>query len=425
MEDVDNWEETAAYVIYKDGSYTVAVNGDTGVEDSRNTDASTVIQYAIDAITTHGKIVIKVGAYELTTKITIPSNKMIAIHGEVGISEAYFSATDKGVVFTVPIGFNTNIFEIGDASGFVFIDLQDFTINGTNQTAGHGIQLKNAQESVIRHVEVKNCTSDGIFLTKGGDSFDCDVVLIDHCRCESNGNCGIYMNGGPYCFTRNCHLESNLIGIGVYYNQQFVFGNMCIGNRNGIELSVAALECAIIGNIVNLNEREGIRTVGSSRDIISSNISIANGTSATDPYGIRLYNSTDVIVEDNICTDTQGVKTQTHGVYEDGTSDYNIICHNNLRGNDTAGLSSVGANTKVESNLGYVTENSGASGVIADGGTIAHGLATTPTHAIITGSVAGEIVNVTGLGAANLTIAIKSNAGAAGTNQVIYWRAWV
>ena len=47
-EDIENFESTAKYVIYLDGTNYVAINGDTGAEDSRSTSAHTVIQYAID-----------------------------------------------------------------------------------------------------------------------------------------------------------------------------------------------------------------------------------------------------------------------------------------------------------------------------------------------------------------------------------------
>lgn len=70
-------------------------------------------------------------------------------------------------------------------------------------------------------------------------------------------------------------------------------------------------------------------------------------------------------------------------------------------------------------------ENRGAAAGVADGGTIAHGLTTTPTVVLVTPTVAGEMASVTAVGAANFTVAIKTHAGAAGTNQTIYWRAWV
>ncbi|WP_461369171.1 glycoside hydrolase family protein [Candidatus Darwinibacter acetoxidans] len=76
-------------------------------------------------------------------------------------------------------------------------------------------------------------------------------------------------------------------------------------------------------------------------------------------------------------------------------------------------------------NLGYVTENKGATTLPAGGGTIAHGCAATPTVATVSGSVAGEIVTVTSIDATNITVAIKKPDGGAGTAQTVYWRAEV
>lgn len=64
----------------------------------------------------------------------------------------------------------------------------------------------------------------------------------------------------------------------------------------------------------------------------------------------------------------------------------------------------------------------GATAAVADGGTITHGLGSTPTVVLATGSVAGEIVSVTALGATTFTVAIKLHDGTAGTSQTIYWQ---
>ncbi len=61
--------------------------------------------------------------------------------------------------------------------------------------------------------------------------------------------------------------------------------------------------------------------------------------------------------------------------------------------------------------------------VAIDGGTIAHGLPSTPIVVRATGSVAGEFVSVTAIGSSTFTVAIKTHAGAAGTSQTIYWQA--
>lgn len=67
---------------------------------------------------------------------------------------------------------------------------------------------------------------------------------------------------------------------------------------------------------------------------------------------------------------------------------------------------------------------SGAAASTADGGTINHGLSTTPTVVIATPRIASQMVSVTARGATNFTVAIKTDAGAAGTTQTIDWIAW-
>ncbi len=60
---------------------------------------------------------------------------------------------------------------------------------------------------------------------------------------------------------------------------------------------------------------------------------------------------------------------------------------------------------------------------IADGGTIAHGLGVKPPSATATGSVSGEVVYITAMSTTLLTVAIKTKAGAGGTQQAITWTA--
>jgi hypothetical protein len=66
---------------------------------------------------------------------------------------------------------------------------------------------------------------------------------------------------------------------------------------------------------------------------------------------------------------------------------------------------------------------SGATASVADGGTITHGVGSTPTSVICTPSVASEMCSVTAIGATNFTVALKKHDGTAGTSQTIYWMA--
>ena len=61
---------------------------------------------------------------------------------------------------------------------------------------------------------------------------------------------------------------------------------------------------------------------------------------------------------------------------------------------------------------------------VADGGTVTHNLATTPIGVIVTGSITGQTVAVTALAATTFTVTIKTDAGAAGTTQTVYWQAF-
>lgn len=69
-----------------------------------------------------------------------------------------------------------------------------------------------------------------------------------------------------------------------------------------------------------------------------------------------------------------------------------------------------------------LAQNKGAN-TISDGGTIAHGLASTPTVVTITGSVAAQTSVVTARGATTFTVSIKTITGSPGSTQTIYWRA--
>jgi hypothetical protein len=58
---------------------------------------------------------------------------------------------------------------------------------------------------------------------------------------------------------------------------------------------------------------------------------------------------------------------------------------------------------------------------IADGGTISHGLASTPTWALVSAITSGEFASVTAMGATTITVAIKKHDNSAGTTQFINW----
>lgn len=66
---------------------------------------------------------------------------------------------------------------------------------------------------------------------------------------------------------------------------------------------------------------------------------------------------------------------------------------------------------------------SGATASVADGGTITHGLGSTPRVVLANPVTAGEFVSITAKDGTTFTVAIKKHDNTAGTTQTIYWLA--
>ena len=58
---------------------------------------------------------------------------------------------------------------------------------------------------------------------------------------------------------------------------------------------------------------------------------------------------------------------------------------------------------------------------VADGGTIAHGMGTTPTSCLVSATTTGEFASRTALDGTNITVAIKKHDGTAGTTALVDW----
>jgi hypothetical protein len=106
----------------------------------------------------------------------------------------------------------------------------------------------------------------------------------------------------------------------------------------------------------------------------------------------------------------------------------NEILFNNL-GTAANSLTDGGTGTIIQGNIGinYKAENSGVTGVIADGDPVSHGLSAAPTKVWVQASVAGEFATVPSatITTAHFHVDIKKHDGSGGTSQVIYWRAEV
>lgn len=306
-------------------------------------------------------------------------------------------------------------------------------------------------------VRIKDCYFSGADVLTGYAQYGCAMFLTalqtqglfvtDNYiyKCKN----GIALEDNP----TNAVIKGNILrgdgtnGVGIWHNLgapvQLTPGDIVISGNTvlnwGTGISVEACnpayynneEIIVANNIVRGSYNDGIyfgyggqTGYKGERAIISNNIVKNSSQSGAGSYpGIRVGNVwTDLSIQGNQCWDDQGTKTQSYGIVLQDTSDYAIITGNNVRGNRDGGMLLVGSNNIVKNNIGYKTENSGVASV-ANGGTIAHGLVTTPTAYFATTTAASHIVAITGVDASNLTVSLtdEDGAGVAVAENVSWW----
>lgn len=501
-EDITNWEETADFIVFKDGADNVAINGDTGAELSRNTDASTVIQAAIDALSSSGIIFIKSGTYDIITSISLDEdNDYVSIIGS-GAGDYH----DEGAtVFTVGAAVTTIA-----AVGLVGDRIRGLTIKGIKFTNDDGRDATAINIQFGTYTKIINCGFDHIdeeaikvqssygmhiigctfyvcgdagnnkrtvyLITNGGEINS--AVVIKDCIFESDEHTSIYCNASDARITDNYFegdsaTRPSVAFLYLYSNEHFVKGNsfadsransaipniMIIGSHNlitcnnmsggkyGIDISSGGTPTGniIIGNAFRNCQDYGIRLSENKPSVCSNNVFIDCGDGAnkgaimdrgkshitnntiidSQENGITLDDASGSVIKNNWILEVGNTGVQVNGIEGIGAEDNNFIMDNVIQDYTGAGITGTGAATIIRNNIGHLTEAEGVTGNVADGGTFAHGLVATPTGCVVSPSLTTEFVSVTGLGAANVTVAIKTDAGAAGTAQPLYWRAWI
>lgn len=79
-------------------------------------------------------------------------------------------------------------------------------------------------------------------------------------------------------------------------------------------------------------------------------------------------------------------------------------------------------NWQIFGNDGITRWTRGAT-IVADGGTISHGLSAAPQRILVTTTTSGEFASVAATGASTFTVAVKKHDGTPGTTSTVYWEA--
>jgi len=248
------------------------------------------------------------------------------------------------------------------------------------------------QYVTIQGCVVKNNGSHGISAVIASPEdypdIDLDSFTITGNICEGNGNRGIF----------------------VALRRGTISGNICKNNNSRGYSFLSCRDISISGNLADNNCQVsqqagfdwGVLTNGppNRRNMVNGNVSVGSGIGSEQRIGFSAFRQTGSPVAELIENSTFIGNVSSDNVNQDyaiGPDPLDMIFRNCI---------------------GLKTENSGLSGSITTGGTIAHGLHEAPTFAHVTASTTGAgNVSVT-TDATNITVTFDS-----GGSRTFYWEA--
>jgi len=201
--------ETVDYVVFKENGVIKAKNGEDGSIDFSDTDASTVIQDTIDALSSGGAIYLKQPAspYLLTDWIDIDTDS-IHIIGEARFAE------DGQPLLKVADGANVGGIRIGYNSHTEYVVVEKIGVHGNtdNQTKGyrhHGFLIDDTTHIIIKDCYATRTHPYHVHGTGGSGitvRHTASHILIEGCHLYDVGDRSIQV-GGSYVTVKNCFCE--------------------------------------------------------------------------------------------------------------------------------------------------------------------------------------------------------------------------
>jgi hypothetical protein len=264
-----SFQTEASYIVFTDGTTIKARNGKTGAIDFSGSDASTVIQSAINALTNGGKIFIKSGTYQLSTRLTLISN--LSLEGEDKYTTILFMLPNQPA--------STHMLFAASKENIEIKNLQ-FDSNQANQP--------NSPQYIISFSEVTNVTVDNCILKNAKSIGICldtqtatnvmkniikNVIVIG-----PTGGDGFYLAGTGITVS-DCqfyNLGENAIGLN--RARKVTLENIIVNSATGDGISIGNdSEDITINNFVLISTKRGIRAWMSTGTYSAYRVMISNG----------------------------------------------------------------------------------------------------------------------------------------------------
>jgi len=330
-------ESTASYIIHRIGSIYYRKNGTTGAVDDSSSNASTLIQAAITALTsTGGMIFFKKADYTLTTGLVIDND--------------YTILTGEGAGSRLIAGADIDIVEIQGAGGGSYNDISKVTNLGfTGYGASHTKSAVLLTEAVGAEVIGNYMTSCyyGVRVNSHGDNKIYDNYI------DAFYNVAISDAGSQEDRIISNHIvNSQAAGIGsankkgIQCTQGYnIVALNCVEHIYGATadgLSIGGNHNLVALNIVDSVDREGIAVYGD-ENTVALNRAWSNGAN-----GISVFTGSDMLIYGNnsFANTAYGIKVAADA--------YNcLIFDNSVKGNTGGTINQLGKGTKTRDNAGY------------------------------------------------------------------------
>jgi len=368
-------EKPASYIIRNNNGTIEAINGSTGKIDYNGSDAATVIQTALNALTpgrTWKERVVLKGNFSLSSAIKLSSYTVL------DLSSAKLTLQENSTV-------------VDDAAAISAFE-QDYVdiIGGELDGGGYSpagakaaIELKRCGHSLVFNTKIYNFDiSMGIWMG-GVGNINNKVIACYIDTIKTNGiaqedmrggliegnyvtNCviGIHIttSGATPCSqisrVTNNYLKDNSQGIALTRTQHVIVSDNVLNNN--VLWGLRPEQCNIVNNIIYYDSNYGygisLRAIRDS--VIASNI-IINAVNGIFLFDSDSEGSLRNDISHNQIIDIDGVLE--YGILEYPNADYNRIEHNRIDPCALEVIHVAGANTVVRYNQGYVTENDGTA----------------------------------------------------------------
>lgn len=412
-----------------------ARNGLTGDIDFSGTDASTVIQNAINALS-EGTIFIKRGLYLLSNYINIGKSN-IALKGE-GLSTILKmqNGVNKGLLLLNKDG------AVTPYPSNIVIENLTLDHNGQNQTAGSTLYLDYANDVIVRNCVIMNGYNNNIrtlgssenpvyrHIVEGNyikTSFNSDNVMglardsvYRNNIIEDTKTGGAMTSGGGRDVLVEGNIFINNLGYAAISLERFsefyrvsICNNILMGNSgSGIRLASGSLtaefhEISIIGNIISDQQNISISARGLINGVIEGNVIKNSGNFAINISGENTFPSNHVIISNNV------IENSYAGINVTEYSKELCIVGNSIKNAQRHGIFvRTGSNSLVCFNR-VINPSLGADNTY-DGIQLANWGSTLCTNTLVQGNI------ITSEGDARMKYGINENSGSSAVNRIIH-----